>query len=71
MYRASTSHSPAIVESARRICRDNVLSVKIPHSTLFSKSYDARTPASLLDPKHPGAIAYDVLADALIAYEKT
>jgi len=69
MYRATTAHSPAIVANARKIWRDNVLTVKIPHSTLFSRSYDEKTPVSLLDPKHPGSIAYDVFADWLINYE--
>lgn len=63
MYRSTTSHSPAIVSNAKKIWRDNVLNVKIPHSTIFSRSYDERTPISLLEPKHAGAIAYDVLAD--------
>src|SRR3954463_15038259 len=70
MYRSTTSHSPAIVENARKIWRDNVLNVKIPHSTAFARSYDAKQPIGLLDAKHPGAIAYDVLADTLIEYEK-
>src|SRR5918911_623348 len=69
MYRATTSHSPAIVANAKKIWRDNILNVKIPHATIFSRSYDEKTPIGLLDPKHPGAIAYDVLADWLIAYE--
>src|SRR5438874_9558439 len=68
MYRSTTAHSPAIVANARKIWRDNILSVKIPHSTLFSRSYDEKTPMCILDPKHPGAIAYDVLADWLITY---
>ncbi len=71
MYRSTTSHSPAIVENARKIWRDNILNVKIPHSTLFARSYDEKTPVFLLDPKHPGTIAYNVLADNLIEYEKT
>jgi chromosome partitioning protein len=71
MYRATTSHSPAIVANAQKIWRDNVLNVKIPHATVFSRSYDQKIPIGLLDPKHPGAIAYDVLADWLINYEKT
>jgi chromosome partitioning protein len=71
MYRATTTHSPAIVANAKKIWRDNVLSMKIPHTTLFSRSYDEKTPAALLEPKHPGAIAYGVLADWLIAYETT
>lgn len=71
MYRSTTSHSPAVVENARKIWRDNILNVKIPHSTIFAKSYDQKTPVAILNSKHPGAIAYDVLADWLIKYEKT
>ncbi len=71
MYRATTSHSPAIVANAKKIWRDNVLNVKIPHATIFSRSYDEKTPIGMLEPKHPGAIAYDVLADWLINYENT
>jgi len=69
MYRSTTSHSPAIVANARKIWRDNILTVKIPHSTIFSKSYDQKTPLAMLDPKHQGTIAYDVFADWLINYE--
>src|ERR671929_53522 len=69
MYRSTTAHSPAIVANAQKIWRDNVLSVKIPHSTIFSRSYDEKKPICVLEPKHPGAIAYDVLADWLIDYE--
>src|SRR5690348_14637340 len=68
MYRATTSQSPAIVESAKKIWRDNVLNMKIPHSTIFSQSYDQKRPVQLLDPKHQGAIAYDVFANWLIEY---
>src|SRR6266852_932892 len=66
MYRSTTTHSPAVVENARKIWRDNVLNVKIPHSTLFSRSYDEKTPVGMLEPTHPGAIAYDVFAKWLI-----
>jgi chromosome partitioning protein len=69
MYRATTTHSPAIVESARRIWRDNVLSVQIPHAALFARAYDEKLPVTELEPAHPGAIAYGVLADWLIDYE--
>src|SRR5438105_4698689 len=71
MYRSTTAHSPAIVANAHKIWRDNVLTMKIPHATIFSRSYDEKTPIALLDPKHQGAIAYDVFADWLIDYEKT
>ena len=71
MYRSTTTHSPAIVANAKKIWRDNVLNVKIPHSTIFSRSYDERIPIGTLDPKHPGAIAYDVFAQWLIDYENT
>src|SRR6266487_3177087 len=69
MYRSTTTHSPAIISNARKIWRDNILSVKIPHSTLFSRSYDQKIPVSILEAKHPGSIAYDVFADWLISYE--
>lgn len=71
MYRSTTSHSPAIVTNAKKIWRDNVLNVKIPHATVFSRSYDEKNPIGMLEPKHPGAIAYDVFADWLISYETT
>src|SRR6266567_3232547 len=69
MYRSTTTHSPAIVANARKIWRENILNVKIPHSTLFSRSYDQKIPVSMLEPKHPGSIAYDVFADWLLSYE--
>jgi chromosome partitioning protein len=71
MYRSTTSHSPAIVVNARKIWRDNILNVKIPHSTVFARSYDAKTPIGLFQPKHAGAIAYDVFASWLMSYEKS
>jgi chromosome partitioning protein len=70
MYRATTTHSPAIVDNAKKIWRDNVLTMKIPHATIFSRSYDEKTPIGMLDPKHPGAIAYDVLAEWLVKYDE-
>src|ERR671933_1871014 len=36
MYRSTTSHSPTILANAKKIWRDNVLNVKIPHSTIFA-----------------------------------
>jgi cellulose biosynthesis protein BcsQ len=66
MYRATTSHSPAVYENARKIWRDNVLNVKIPHATLFSRSYDEKIPIGILEPNHPGALAYDRFARWLI-----
>jgi len=71
MYRSTTTHSPAIVTNAQKIWRDNVLTMKIPHATIFSRSYDEKKPIGLLDPRHQGAIAYDVFADWLIKYENT
>jgi cellulose biosynthesis protein BcsQ len=56
------------VTNAQKIWRDNILSMKIPHSTIFSRSYDLKTPIALLDAKHTGAVAYDVFADWLIKY---
>ena len=47
-----------------------MLNVKIPDAIIFAKSYDEKKPIGMLDPKHQGAIAYDVFADWLIDYEK-
>lgn len=68
MYRSTTAHSPTIVANARKIWRENILSVKIPHSTVFARSYDQKTPIGMLDPKHPGAIAYDAFAQWLMDF---
>jgi chromosome partitioning protein len=70
MYRSTTAHSPAIVANARKIWRDNIFSMKIPHTTLFSRSYDQRMPVSMLEPKHGGALAYGLFADWLIKYDQ-
>jgi chromosome partitioning protein len=70
MYRSTTAHSPAIVSNAQKVWRENVLTMKIPHTTIFSRSYDEKTPVVKLEPKHPGAIAYNLFADWLINYEK-
>lgn len=69
MFRSTTTHSRAIVDNARKIWRDNVLPTKIPHSTAFARSYAQRKPLVFLEPKHPGAIVYGMLADWLIEYE--
>jgi cellulose biosynthesis protein BcsQ len=71
MYRLSTNHSIAVVSSARKIWRDNVLNMTIPHTTAFSVSYDKQIPLTVREPDHPGAIAYNVFSDWLIDYEKT
>jgi chromosome partitioning protein len=71
MYRATTSHSPGIVEGARKIWRENVLSMKIPDTIEFSRSFDNKTPLNILSPKHPGSLAYNLLADWMIEYEAT
>ena len=68
MYRSTTNHSSAVVDNARKIWCDNILSMQIPHSTIFARSYDEKTPVTKLEPHHPGAIAYDVLADWLVTY---
>jgi cellulose biosynthesis protein BcsQ len=71
MYKASTSHSPGIVANARKIWRDNVLSMEIPETIEFPRSFDKRLPLNHYQPKHPGAIAYAVLADWIIKHYET
>lgn len=71
MYKSTTSHSPGIVQNARKIWRDNVLPMKIPEAIEFPRSYDKRTPLNIYLPKHPGSLAYAALADWIIDYENT
>ena len=71
MYKATTSHSPAVVQNARKIWRDNVLSTKIPESIAFPRSFDKRTPLNIYQPRHAGALAYATLADWLIRYDES
>jgi chromosome partitioning protein len=71
MYRSTTAHSPRVVANAQKVWRDNVLKVTVPHAAVFSRSYEQHNPVTALEPRHPGALAYDVLADWLIKYEDT
>ena len=66
MYKAGTSHSPGVVDAARRIYGENVLDVLIPESVEFPRSFDKRMPITFMSPKHPGAKAYRDLADWII-----
>lgn len=70
MYKATTSHSPGILRNARKIWRDNVLSMKIPETIEFPRSFDKREPLTVYQPRHPGSLAYASLADWLIAYDE-
>jgi chromosome partitioning protein len=66
MYKASTSHSPGIVAEARKIYRDNVLSVLVPESIVFPRSFEQQQPIIRFAPDHQGAEAYRQLAAWLI-----
>lgn len=62
MYKANTSHSPGIVQTVKRIYRDNVLDILVPEAIEFPRSVDKKMPITALSPKHPGAKAYQELA---------
>lgn len=66
MYKAGTSHSPGIVQSARKIWRDNVIPILIPESIEFPRSYNKKMPITIYNPRHPGALAYMRLAEWVI-----
>jgi chromosome partitioning protein len=70
MYKATTSHSPGVVKNARKVWRDNVLSVRIPETVEFPRSFDKRQPLIVYNPNHPGSLAYSTLADWLIEYDE-
>jgi len=66
MYKASTKHSPGVVQAARRVYRDNVLDVFIPETIEFPRSFDRRQPIIKSSPSHAGAEAYRQVARWLI-----
>lgn len=66
MYKGGTVHSPGIVQSARKIWRDNVLPILIPESIEFPRSYDKKMPITEYNPHHKGSSAYMRLADWVI-----
>lgn len=66
MFKATTKHSPGVVQSAQRIYRDNVLDIYIPETIEFPRSFDKRKPLTHLSPDHPGALAYKDVAQWLI-----
>ena len=66
MYKASTKHSPGVVQAARRIYQDNVLDTLIPETIEFPRSFDKRTPLINSLPRHAGSRAYIRLAQWII-----
>lgn len=68
MYKANTTHSPGVVQAAKRIYRDNVIDILVPESIEFPRSFDRKMPISFLSPKHPGSLAYQQLAQWMTAY---
>ena len=66
MYKATTSHSPGIVQAAKRIYRDNVLPFVVPESVVFPRSFEKQQPLIHYSPTHKGAKAYHQLAKWLI-----
>ena len=67
-YKATTKHSPGVVQAAQRIYRDNVLDILIPETIAFPRSFGQRQPLVNLEPKHPGSKAYHAVARWLINY---
>jgi chromosome partitioning protein len=65
-YQSSTSLSPGIVKSATKIYRDNVLSMLVPHSVAFPRSYEVHQPMTKFAPTHVGTKAYQRLAQWLM-----
>lgn len=67
-YKKSTSHSPGVVNAAKRVYRDNVIDILVPETIEFPRSYSKRQPLTTLLPRHPGAQSYHHLADWIIAH---
>lgn len=66
MYKAGTNHSPGVVQATRRIYGGNVLEMLIPETIEFPRSFDLKTPITVLSPNHIGAQAYRRFANWII-----
>lgn len=66
MFKPTTSHSPGVVNNAKKIWRQNVLPILIPESIEFPRSFDKKMPIVDFNPKHKGSLAYLRLADWVI-----
>lgn len=62
MYDATTSLSPGLVNSAKRIYRDNVLPILVHDAVAFKRSYAEYKPMPFFAPHHAGTKAYKDLA---------
>jgi chromosome partitioning protein len=67
-YKKSASHSPGIVKAATRVYRNNVLDILIPETIEFPRSYSQRQPLTCMLPGHPGAQAYQQLAQWIVGH---
>ena len=65
-YKATTTHSPGVIQAAKRIYRANVLDMLIPETIEFPRSFDKRQPLPHFLPNHAGSIAYKKVAEWLI-----
>lgn len=68
MYKAGTNHSPGVVQATKKIYGGNVLDTLIPETVEFPRSFDMKTPITIMSPHHIGAQAYKRFADWIIEH---
>lgn len=66
MYDSRTLHGREILQSLQAK-HGHFVSAPIPHTVKFPDSIVTQKPLVALDPKHPGALAYEELADEVIS----
>jgi chromosome partitioning protein len=71
MFRHGNKHSPGIVQATRKIYKGNVLDIVIPETVEFPRSYDRKTPITVLAPRHQGSKSYRDVAKWIIQYADT
>lgn len=69
MVRRLGGHSAGVVAKARELWGDKVLSLEVPETIIFPRSFDKGQPAIIYAPKHKAVAPY--LALARTVYEKT
>ena len=58
MYKKTTTHSPSVIETARKIWKENVMPIEVPESIAFPRAFNDGMPLIFSEPGHPAALAY-------------
>jgi chromosome partitioning protein len=70
MYKKTTTHSPSVIETARKIWKENVMPLEVPESIAFPRAFNDGMPLIFSEPGHPAALAYVEVAEIIHPHAK-